>query len=72
MATNPDSQHTFKAEFDALKYIVNSIIGSACKGRQIFYFSIMFLAYSILANVSFAHMQLYEFLERCKGQSSIP
>ena len=33
MATNPDSQHTFKAEFDALKYIVNTIVDTACKGR---------------------------------------
>ena len=33
MSTNPDSQHTFKAEFDALTYIVNTIVDKACKGR---------------------------------------
>ena len=32
MASNPDSQHTFKAEFDALKYIVNTIVDTAWKG----------------------------------------
>ena len=69
MATNPDSEHTFKAEFDALKYIVNTIIGSACKGRQIFCFCITFLAYSILANPSFTHMQLYEFFHELRSKS---
>lgn len=34
MATDPDSRHTFKAEFDALKYIVNTIVDMACKGRS--------------------------------------
>ena len=32
MASNPDSQHVFEAEFDALKYIVNTIVNTACKG----------------------------------------
>ena len=33
MASDPYSQHTFKAEFDALKNIVNTIVDTACKGR---------------------------------------
>lgn len=33
MATDPDSQHVFKAEFDALKDIENTIVDMACKGR---------------------------------------
>ena len=33
MATDPDAQHVFKAEFDALKTIENAIVDTACKGR---------------------------------------
>ena len=33
MATDPDSQHVFKAEFNALKSIVNTIVDMVCKGR---------------------------------------
>ena len=32
MATDPDSQHVFKAEFDALKNIESTIVDTACKG----------------------------------------
>ena len=32
IATNPDSRHTFKAEFDALKFLVNTIVDTACRG----------------------------------------
>ena len=33
MATDPDSQHMFKAEFDALGSIVDSIVGISCNGN---------------------------------------
>lgn len=33
MATDPDSQHVMKADFDALDTIVETIVGNACKGR---------------------------------------
>ena len=32
MATDPDSQHVFKGEFDALSTQVDSIVDMACKG----------------------------------------
>ena len=32
MATDPDSQHVFKGEFDALSSQVESIVDTACKG----------------------------------------
>ena len=32
MATDPDSQHVFKGEFDALRSQVESIVDTACKG----------------------------------------
>ena len=38
MATDPDSQHVFKADFNALKSIVNTIVDMACKGRLLLYF----------------------------------
>ena len=33
MATDPDSQHVMKADFDALDTIIETIVGNACKGR---------------------------------------
>jgi len=33
MATDPDSQHVMKADFDALDAIIETIVGNACKGR---------------------------------------
>lgn len=33
IATDPDSQHVFKAEFDALGSIVDSIVGISCNGK---------------------------------------
>ena len=33
IATDPDSQHVFKGEFDAINSLVESIIDMACKGR---------------------------------------
>ena len=33
MATDPDSQHVMKADFDALGTIIETIVGNACKGR---------------------------------------
>ena len=47
MATDPDSQHVFKADFDALKNIENTIVDSACKGKSSF--CVMFLAFLYFA-----------------------
>lgn len=33
IATDPDSQHMFKAEFDSLGSLVDSIVDTGCKGR---------------------------------------
>ena len=35
MATDPDSQHVFKAKFESLESIVDAIVGVACNGRLI-------------------------------------
>ena len=48
MATDPDSQHVFKGEFDAISSQVESIIDMACKGTvdisSALFFNVPFLA----------------------------
>ena len=49
MATDPDSQHVFKGEFDALSSQVESIVDTACKGTvdkssTFSFFNVPFLA----------------------------
>ena len=39
MATDPDSQNMFKAEFDALGSLVTAIVQSSSKGRLSLFFS---------------------------------
>lgn len=44
MATDPDSQHVFKGEFDALSSQVESIVDMACKGTVDISSTLPFLA----------------------------